>query len=199
MQQCPSAGPLSAHQFLVTSPHKPGRNGGQHQDDLTLAQIKRCRSNQSHTVWLPHLQLLLQLPFLFCIDRDTQVLGGVHWRVTAADHFRVHGLLQHVPFVRGVEHPEVKLLDHLRTWGKEQSWDEWSNTENEILTMITPVKNRQNANKKSRRRNTPVWSLLLFARCPLGHREPCTDDRGNSSPHQGHQTSHAGMWRTQSV
>lgn len=54
-----------------------------------------------HKIWLPYLQLLLQLPFLLSIYRDAQVLGGVHCRVYGADHFRVNWLFHHVPFVWG--------------------------------------------------------------------------------------------------
>lgn len=54
-----------------------------------------------HKIWLPYIQLLLQLPLLLSIHCNAQVLGGVHWRVYGADHFRVNWPFQHVPFIQG--------------------------------------------------------------------------------------------------
>lgn len=61
----------------------------------------------------PYLHLLLQLPFLFSVHSDGEVLGRVHCGVTGADLVGVMGPLQCVPLLCCIEHPEVGLLNHL--------------------------------------------------------------------------------------
>lgn len=63
---------------------------------------------------LPYLQLLLQLPLLFSVYSDGEVLGRFHRRVTRDNLVGVKRPLQCVPLICCVQHPEVGLLNHLQ-------------------------------------------------------------------------------------
>lgn len=60
-----------------------------------------------------YLHLLLQMPFLFSVHSNGEVLGRVHCRVTGADLIGVKRPLQCVSLICCVQHFDVGLFDHL--------------------------------------------------------------------------------------
>ncbi len=62
---------------------------------------------------ISHSQLLLQLASLVYIDGRSEELRGSQGWVTGDHVTRVVGLLHSVLFLRCVDHPHLKLFDHL--------------------------------------------------------------------------------------